>query len=488
MNIATSKILNRIESLFHKSLKKDSYAISKVKAKSFLMWNRFDLAFKLLFLDLISKNKKKAKEVYLEHIKAFTLNKFIEPGNPKKNSPQSFIDIFNSTYESIKNDGFSYNKSIIPISKNKTIINGSHRVASSIHLKKSLFCLEIEEKEPVYDHQFFSQRKVPIDLLDEAALKFINYADNIYMALLWPSSKSSKKDQINFFPNAVYVKNIKLNINGFNNLISQIYFKEEWLGDKRNNYIGLKNKAIKCFKKNSLLRIILFQCESISSVNILKRNVRKFYGIGKHSIHITDKKEEVIRNSQILLNKNSIHFLNHARDFKFIEYYNLIEVIKLQLKYKKIENDDFILTGSTILSLYGLRRNQDFDFLCSSNKKIFNDKKFNNHKKQLKFYSNGLEDLLYDPKNFFFFNGLKILSFKNIYSMKLARSETKDIYDYKMMRAFLDHDTFSHKFYLLIQYLLYIKVYLSSFVYNLLNFFGFVPIIKKIIIFFKNKK
>jgi hypothetical protein len=70
-----------IEPHFYKDLQKESYEILSIEAKKLLTFTRFDLAFKLFYLDMIGKNKKLAKDVYIEHIRAFSLGKFIEPGN-----------------------------------------------------------------------------------------------------------------------------------------------------------------------------------------------------------------------------------------------------------------------------------------------------------------------------------------------------------------------------------------------------------------------
>ena len=43
--------------------------------------SRFDLAFKLLYLDLYIKCPDLAENIYKDHIRAFSLGKFIEPGN-----------------------------------------------------------------------------------------------------------------------------------------------------------------------------------------------------------------------------------------------------------------------------------------------------------------------------------------------------------------------------------------------------------------------
>ena len=72
------------------------------------------------------------KDIYKEHIRAFSLGKFIEPANDNKKSFEKFVNDFNETFEDIKKNGFDNCKTLIPLSKNGSIANGAHRVASAI--------------------------------------------------------------------------------------------------------------------------------------------------------------------------------------------------------------------------------------------------------------------------------------------------------------------------------------------------------------------
>ena len=51
---------------------------------------------------------------------------------------KSFELYFRELLLNIKNDGFSVNKSIVPLNKNNEILNGSHRVATTVFLEKKV--------------------------------------------------------------------------------------------------------------------------------------------------------------------------------------------------------------------------------------------------------------------------------------------------------------------------------------------------------------
>ena len=50
----------------------------------------------------------------------------------------------------------------------------------------------------------------------------------------------------------------------------------------------------------------------------IKDKIREVFNVGKHSVHITDTKEEAIRTARVVFNDNSIHFLNYAKPNKYI--------------------------------------------------------------------------------------------------------------------------------------------------------------------------
>ena len=255
-------------------------------------------------------------------------SKFIEPGNPSKNSYEKYISEFEFIYNSLKTNSFDKSISLIPLSSDSSIVNGSHRVASSIYLKQSLSCVNINANTHNYDYKFFKKRGVSVNILDEVANVFIEHSNDIYIALIWPSATGSEIKIDNIIPNIVYKKNIVLNYNGAHNLLTQIYFKEKWLGTVQSNYKGCHAKVVECFKTKNAIRAYVFKSKSIDDVLKIKEAIRDHFKIGKHSVHITDTHEEAIRISKLLFNSNSLHFLQFAKPNNFFPYMIVLTDIK----------------------------------------------------------------------------------------------------------------------------------------------------------------
>jgi hypothetical protein len=442
MHSIDSEILKRyIEPHFHRGLTQKSYSVEEVESNTLLIYKRLDLAFKLFYLSLLEKNISFAKKMYAEHIRAFSLGEFTEPGNSDKNSIEKYIESFNATFLRIKEYGFDSKQTLIPITIDKTIVNGAHRVASAIYLHKKVSYVTLACDSPCYDYKFFYQRNVPTGMLDQAVTTFVEYSDNVHIAFIWPIAKSTNEQIEAMIPNIVYQKEIILTPNGAHNLISQIYYGESWLGNVENDFSGAKGKLVECFKSFDPVKVVVFQAENLDKVLQIKEKIRKTFNVGKHSVHITDTKEETLRTVQLVLNKNSIHFLNYAKPNRFRSTHNKINIFKYFLEKNKISTTDIAIDSSMVLSVYGLREAKDIDYLCAEDIEVFSSTEgIHAHDEVLTYYRESKHELIYNPQNYFYFNDIKFIAFNTVYDMKQSRAEAKDINDYKMMEALIENN------------------------------------------------
>ena len=126
MNIISKRNLSLLlEPHFYKDLKKDEYNVKIIAASKLLTHTRLDIAFKLFYLEMLEYDFPFPKHLYKEHIRVFSLGRFTEPGNIKKNGINSFLRCFKKTFKDIKKNGFDCSKSLIPLSKNGSIATRS---------------------------------------------------------------------------------------------------------------------------------------------------------------------------------------------------------------------------------------------------------------------------------------------------------------------------------------------------------------------------
>ena len=479
--VSKDRLKKLIEPHFHASLQKEEYEVASKRAIELLTHTRFDIAFKLFYLDMKDKNEKLANKIYLEHIRAFSLGKFNEPGNNDKIGKEKFIEEFNRTFKSIKENGFDISKTLIPLSKNGAIANGAHRVASAIFLDQNIDCAKIETRDQIYDYNFFYGRGVPAYILDMVATKFIEYANNVHIAFIWPIGVNKNEEVTKLIPNIVYKKTIKLTSNGAHNLLSQIYYAEAWLGNRENNFSGVNGKLIQCFKTFDAFDVYAFQAEKLEDVIRIKENIRNLFNVGKHSIHITDTKEEALRVARLIFNENSIHFLNYAKPNRFVSTQRNIDRFKAFLEANRIEHQDALIDSSMILSCYGIREAKDIDFLCNDITKIKTKfEEINAHDNELKYYEKEKQDIIYDARNYFYYEDIKFVSFDLLYRMKKNRNEAKDRNDCKMMEALIENNSLKETINRIKQQVLYLKIKYKRELIQLLQQVGLFEIARKV--------
>lgn len=464
MNIVTNKLKTLIESHFHKYLSKDNYKVYEKDSRSLLTNNRLDISFKLFYLKYKSKNPKLAEEIYKRHIEAFTLGKFIEPGNKDKSSFSKYLDEFHKIYKEINLKGFEVSKSIVPLSKNGSIADGSHRVASSIFLKKNVYCLPIDSEIPSYDYTFFKSRNISEQTLDKVTRSYIEFSDNIYCAIIWPSANGKINEIEKILNKIVYKKKIKLNPNGAHNLISQIYHNENWIGSSSSNFKGAEGKLVECFKNFNPFNIYFFNCDSLNKVREIKNDIRALFNIGKHSIHISDTKQEADRISKVLLNQNGIHFLNYAKPNKYKSTNEEIERIK-----NRYTDKDLVIGGDFLLSLYGIKENSEIDVIE------------NNSLRGSKYFNIEVKELLFNSEYYFVYNGLKFLSFNKLFDLKKEKKISKIENSIDLMRPYISERSFIKSRFNFNNYTAYNKIKIKIIFIKILKLLKLHSFVKKII-------
>ncbi len=385
-------------------------------------------------------NSSWAKEVYLEHLRAF--NEFIEGDGSNKSGIDAFVNAFNKLIKSIKEKGFDKNISVLPISENKELIEGSHRLGAALYFNKKVPTLAFKNAGWIYDYKFFVSKNLNQKYLDFLALQYLKFNRNLKIALLFPAAEGKEdvvKDILLKYGDIFYEKEVLFNKSGAELFLTQVYHDEEWLGTINNGFPGAKDKAGYCFNGNSSLRVFLFEKKKGINLTELKDEIREIYGIGKHSIHINDTFEETFLLANILFNKNSIDFLNSARLRGFTNFWNLFNNLLKEVNEKKIDTEKFCLTGSTTLSLLGIRDVSDIDYISFKDEKLnFSDEKISNHYTEKKYYHTSYDDIIFNPYNYFYFNGIKFASVDTIKKMKIKRAEEKDLRDVRLLNQFLE--------------------------------------------------
>ena len=411
--------------------------------------NRFDLIAKYLYIKYYNKEYKSKfyLDLYKNHIEVF--NKSWEYPGTKKNI-EDFLNSFDKLIKSLRDNGYNKDFPII-IGKNGVIINGVHRLMICKYYNiKPIIQLSDKNGCETYHYDFFLNRNnywrrdneiyQNLDRIytDTMALEYVKIKNNIRSIVFYPiiyNKIGVNGKQINSlisnYGYLYYKKTIKLSKNGFRNLLKEMYRGEGWIGGLFPNNYHCREKLDVCYH-DSPVEFYLVEFKDIGNIVEFKSKLRDIFKIGKHSVHIPDNQIDTFRISSSLLNNNSIHFLNNSninsvspRFTSLIQYFNKL----------KQSNVDFCITSSIILEMYSLRDAKDIDYLHRDNMEI-NINNFGCHKGSwLNYYHIPKEEIIYNPKYHFYFNGFKFASLDVIKQMKIKRNEEKDKMDVKLITA-----------------------------------------------------
>ncbi len=426
---------------------RDRDLTGKMHPRLLLTRNRFDLMAKYIY----AKFRKSGIDsgwglhVYYEHIRAF--NNFQEPGSEEKTGKDAFIAAFHNILESIKKEGFDEDTSIVPLLDENLILDGSHRTVACLLYDKEVACLRVDINPLVnravleYSYSYFREKGLANTCSDAMALEYCRLKSNTYVVTVFPSAVGKDeqvKKVIQEYGEIIYEKSVHLLNEGPINLIKQIYGNENWLGNWSDDFRGARAKAAACFRYNGLARVFIVESDNLENVTKAKAKIRKLFNIDKHSVHINDTHEETIHLAQILLNDNSIHFLNYARPKNYAKFYQLLANYQEWLAEKNLDKECFCIDSSAVMAAYGIRAPGDLDFLHHGYEQIISDKddiESNNDKQP--YHAKPVDDIIYNPENHFYYNGLKFATLDIIKNMKKNKGALKDLEDIHKIDEFL---------------------------------------------------
>lgn len=426
----------RYVSHFNSKMKvKDTYLVPQL----FIHPNRFDVLIKLYYARLKKKNvaKKWRDFCYFQHIRHITgpTKKVREYDGTNKEGEQLFLKIFNKMIETSIN-----NFPPVLVDNKNFILDGSHRASVALLQNSSMKIgkFDYEDKRDA-SYKFFSKKngknlKLNQSILNEAALEAIRVKKGLRIVLLFPSilSKKFANEYIQSNCDIIFSKSFLTNRSVGREILKEAYHGHSLIDTDSKLF---EQKVNNCFIDKGSLTVLLIQNFDISSIIKIKKKIRDHYAIGNDSIHITDSEDELNRISKIIFNENSLEAINGNIMYDK-RTYGLISDFREWVDINNYDPDDFVIGGSALLGLMGIRVINDLDFLTIDDYSKLSSypENINDHVSQIKYYKTNIDDLIYNPKNYFWYMGVKFCSYDIILKMKQLRAEDKDLYDVKHLQ------------------------------------------------------
>ena len=431
-----------------------SRAVSEENAIDLLDSRRFDIPAKTLCARYVEKtlDSNWGVEVYAHHLEVWN---GLHELAPVKNGLQEYIDSYKEILEAVKQDRFDFKRWPVSLDANGAVIDGSHRLAAAIYYGKRVKTRDgVDGKGQICPWSYLKNRKkhVPTGLQEKYAdamaqeyMKLKQGHTGLFVVMLFPSAQGHDEQVAGIledYGRVVYDKSINFTANGAINLIRQVYFDEAWLGTFAQGFPGANSKAAPCFAKRGPMRVYLVESDDTDGIMALKQRIRDVFEIENHSVHINDTNEETFYLANMLFNRNTLHFLNHATLQPDYDVFNRqFAALKRWVDAARINRDDLCVDASSTLSAYGLRQGRDIDFLHAESVVTSGaPPDVNSHNDWAHHYDKTIDDILYNPTNHFYYDGIKFTTPEVVRAMKHRRGEKKDIRDCALLDSLPSRD------------------------------------------------
>ncbi|PKN03274.1 hypothetical protein CVU75_03105 [Candidatus Dependentiae bacterium HGW-Dependentiae-1] len=365
---------------------------------------------------------------------------------PAKNCFEDFLNSFHTLIDSIKKDGFNLNTSCIPINSKKLILDGAHRVAACLLLQKKVACEVLWgiiapccSGEALRNCRWNIKEGLAEKYLDAMALEYNNLKKNTYCVNIFPAARSTDSETekiLRAYGHIIYKKKVTLYNNGPTNFINYIYAEQPdqpWT-DENNNFYGATDATKARFPDSAgTIRAYLFECDSLDKVLLCKKELQALFGIEAPAVHITNTHQKTIELAQLLFNTNSIHFLNYSKHKNFEQFEQLLKKYKQWLDADMIDRDCFCIDDSAVLAAYGIKDCTHLNFIHHGyDTHVFSSESsdISDHNTAACYHESTLDDIIFNPKNHFYYKGVKCASLDTVKKMKMKREQdvdTKDI-------------------------------------------------------------
>ena len=457
------------------------------KADIYLHANRFDLIIKIVYMyfHVVIKHVPQCILLsYTEHIRVW--NGFKETCNDKnprmngyyrsckpKTSKEEFLKSYHKLVDNLRDYGFNSSKSSIPVDVNGVLINGAHRLSSSIVLSQSVCVQHLSyKKDFTVNYKYFHSRGLQKSVIEMVVLEYLkiqlhlNLTSQVTILSLFSKDEKKEKTMRSILRNKcsrdgfiVYEKDVFVTKLGMKQLIIHMYGLQTWIQAKINNMKDI-------FSKLDLARVRFFFFFGRNSTELkdCKNEIRMLYNDinFKSSVHIPDTPHETLMLAEMILNNSSLQLINNGKHTdKCLDVVTeisknsfLTPINTLPSLYQS--RQDIMLDSGIVLDFYGIRKGTDVDilFLYNVDNTIignYNGVQYEAHA----FASNVVGDtrpwgedhlssnvtkwdLFYNPGNYGYCYGIKFVSLSQISRYKSKRKEpTKDEYDIKLIQSFM---------------------------------------------------
>lgn len=399
---------------------------------------RFDVMAKYLYAKhrMIGGGLEWASRIYEEHLLCH--GNYTEGDGSGKVCFDDYVSKYDELLDSIRDNGFLEDKGYIPVGRDGVIIDGTHRLAACLLYDRPLYTVEFDVDVDGYDYKQFMLRGLRQESLDAMALEYIRIARNVHIAIIFPLAASKYEEAYSVlgeYGDIVYEKSAIFTKIGRRNLIRLLYRGEKWLGREGELTSGLLHHSENRFLNKGPVTFVFIKCDDPMMLREAKSRVRSLYNLNNDPIHINDAEDSTLNVAELALNKNSLKYINQV-DIDLIDpsFRGKLFAYNKLLKKDGVNRELYCIDSGGVLALYGMRQTHDLDYIHIGKKlDDSSGEGISSHNEELCYYDKKVDELIFNPENHFYYEGLKCMSIDNVRSAKARRRCKKDFRDIELI-------------------------------------------------------
>lgn len=307
-------------------------------------------------------------------------------------------------------------------------------LALSISHKKNLFKSVSRPKTRLTSERLRSVGMSQEDL-DAMAFEYCRLKKDTFISIIWTDWYKHKdfiQKKINEYGTIIHYKDVVLNENGARFLLASIPEKAGTIKMHMERYFP------NISKEDALIRVIVCRLKDVSRAIACKYKIRELLHSDSSCLHIDDNHSQTMDLARLFLNDNSVHFMNFSTHKTSGKFNKLFNQYRNWLKNKRVNKDCFCIESSAVLALYGIRDvNIDLDFIHTLGKDF--DRgiwPLDSHNKVWKEIGLDIQEVIFNPANYFYYKDLKVASLESTRILKKVRGRDRDRKDVTLIDRF----------------------------------------------------
>ena len=161
--------------------------VESVHPRTLLTPERFDLPAKYIYAAFCEPSDDPDawySRIYSGHINAFNGGVERSSGAHVKHSVHRFRQDFRKLLQTVEEDGFDPDRSLIPVSRENVLLDGAHRVIAALVADCPVHIARFDVPSPCYDYRRFRRRGMQTEWLDAMALAYCALAPHTTLVIL----------------------------------------------------------------------------------------------------------------------------------------------------------------------------------------------------------------------------------------------------------------------------------------------------------------